>query len=168
MTEAKADQIIYMDAVLTPNASLSNRAFVLVMAGVAGISFVSGMIFLSMGALPVAGFFGLDIIALYLAFRWHRKREVEQTRVVITADTLDLHHRDKRGRERSARMPSAFARIVLDTPVSHASHLRIEHGRTAYVIGRFLTPDERTSLADALRDALRRARSERHGADAVA
>ncbi len=155
--------IVYMDAVLTPNASLSDGAFLVVMTAIAALSFVSGLMFLSIGALPVAGFFGLDALALYLAFRWYRKQAREQTRVVITADTLDLYHIDRRGRRRSASLPSAFARIMLEAPGSPASLLRIEHGRTAYVIGRFLTPEERSSLADALRDALRRAGSERHG-----
>jgi len=164
MTRLPDQQTVYMDAVLTPNDSLSDGAFIVVMAAIAGISFLSGLMFLSIGALPVAGFFGLDVLALYLAFRWHRKRACEQTRVVITADTLDLHHVDRRGRRKSAQLPSAFARIMLDEPGSVRSHVRIEHGHTAYVIGRFLTPDERSSLAEALRDALRRARGERHHA----
>ncbi|MEM7766817.1 MAG: DUF2244 domain-containing protein [Pseudomonadota bacterium] len=167
MPETADKQIVYMDAVLTPNDSLSDRAFILVMAAIAGISFVTGMMFLAMGAAPVAGFFGLDALALYLAWRWHRKRRAERTRVRITADQLGLHHTDRRGREKTAQLPSAFARVMLDTPVTHASQLRIEHGHTAYVIGRFLTPDERASLADALRGALQKARAERHGTPPV-
>lgn len=153
-----------MDAVLTPNASLSRPAFLVVMAALVAVSLISSAMFLSMGALPVVGFFGLDLLALYAAFRWHRSQSVEQTRVVVTADALNLHHTDKRGRSKSATVPAAFARIMLETPVSPTSHLRIEHGRTAYVIGRFLTPEERSSFADALRGALRRARAERYGA----
>ena len=155
---------IYMDAVLTPNNSLSDGAFVLVMGLVAAISFVSGLVFLSMGAVPVAGFFGLDALAIYLAFRWHRRRAVEETRILITADHLRLHHKDRKGREKSAELPSAFARVELDLPARPTSWLRIEHGATAYVIGRFLTPKERETLAKALRVALHRARSERHPA----
>ena len=34
-----------------------------------GLSFVSGMIFVLLGAWPVFGFFGLDVLLVYLAFR---------------------------------------------------------------------------------------------------
>lgn len=164
MRRPASESVIYMDAVLVPNRSLSSRAFTGFMVGVAGVSFLSGMAFLSMGAWPVFGFFGLDALLIWLAFRWHRGRTPEETRVRITADEIELHHRDKKGREKRASLPSAFARIELDEPVDANSWLRIEHGRTAYIIGRFLTPKERSSLADALRQALAKARAERYPA----
>ena len=54
------NEIIYMDAVLRPNQSLSQRGFAIVMAVVGGVSFLTGIAFISMGAIPVIGFFGLD------------------------------------------------------------------------------------------------------------
>lgn len=161
-----ASQTVYFDAVLTPNQSLSPRAFTVIMACVAGLSFLSGMAFLSMGAFPVVGFFGLDALAIYLAFRWHRKGARETTRIVITADEIAMHHVDRRGERRSASVPSAFARVELPRPVGPQSWLTIAHGQRAFVIGRFLTPRERASLADALLDALGRARAERFAGEA--
>jgi uncharacterized membrane protein len=159
-----ANQTIYMDAVLTPNDSLSPRAFQIVMGLTVAMSLVAGLMFLSMGAWPVIGFFGLDALALWFGFRLVRRRNREETRVRVTADTLSMHHRDGKGREKTAEVPAAFARIELDEPVGPTSWLRIEHGQTAYVIGRFLTPKERKSLAAGLRAALQRARAERHPA----
>lgn len=160
MSEPAFGQTIYMDAVLTPNASLSPAAFNLVMAIVAVMSFICGMMFMRMGAWPVLGFFGLDALALYAAFRIIRRRARQETRVRITAEQVDIRHSDHRG-ERTASFPSAFARVELEEPVRPTSWLRIEHGRTAYVIGRFLTPKERKALAEGLRAALQRARCER-------
>ena len=73
MTEP-GQEIIYMDAVLTPNASLSRRAFLLVMGLTVVMSIFSSLIFMPMGAWPVAGFFGLDALALWGAFVWVRRR----------------------------------------------------------------------------------------------
>lgn len=151
-----------MDATLTPNRSLSDRGAAFLIGGIAVLFFLSGLAFLQMGALPVLGFFGLDLIAIWLAFRLSFQRQREETRIVVTADSLQLHHRDARGREKSAKVPSAFARIELEEPLSPTSWLRIEYGQTAYVIGKFLTPDERRSLAQAMRGALAAARSERN------
>lgn len=157
-------ETIYMDAVLTPNRSLSQQGFLVAMSAIAAVFFLTGLMFWSMGALPVLGFFGLDILAIWIAFRISFRRQKEETRVTVTARSIQLHHRDAKGREKLAEVPSAFARVELAEPTGPADWLRIEHGRTAWVIGRFLTPDERKSFAGALRRALSAARSERHPA----
>lgn len=159
-----ADDPIYMDAVLTPNRSLSQRGFTILMVCIAATFSLTGMMFWSMGALPVLGFCGLDILAIWLAFRISFRRQKEETRVTITARTIRLHHRDPKGREKRAELPAAFARVELDEPTGPTDWLRIEHGRSAWIIGRFLTPAERRSLASALRRALSAARAERYSA----
>ncbi len=154
-------ETIYLDATLTPNRSLSERGFAIGMAAIAVVFFLTGLLFYSMGAVPILGFFGLDMFAVWLAFRLSFRKLREQTRVVVTARSIRMHHIDPKGREKEAEVPSAFARVELAEPVTHASWLRIEHGRTAFVIGRFLTPEERQSFAGALREALAAARAER-------
>ena len=155
-------ETIYMDAVLTPNRSLSRKGFLIAMTAIAVTFFLTGLIFLSMGALPVLGFMGLDILAIWLAFRISFSRQKEETRVTVTARTIRLHHKDAKGGEKRAELPSAFARVELDEPAGPASWLRIEHGKTAWIIGRFLTPPERSDFAKALRKALLAAKSERY------
>ena len=56
-------------AIITPHRSLSARGFLLVMALVGGMSFIGGMFFFLMGAWPVIGFLGLDVLLVYWAFR---------------------------------------------------------------------------------------------------
>ncbi|HBF90935.1 MAG TPA: DUF2244 domain-containing protein, partial [Hyphomonas atlantica] len=63
MTEKQ--EIVYMDAVLRPNQSLSERGFAIVMAIVGVVSFATGMMFMALGAVPVIGFFGLDALIFY-------------------------------------------------------------------------------------------------------
>jgi uncharacterized membrane protein len=156
------DEIIYFDAVLTPNRSLSERGFAVVMGIVGLVSFVTGMAFLSMGAVPVIGFFGLDALAIWLAFRWSFRKQSERTFIRITASHLDMLHRKANGEEKRVSVPAGFARVELEEPLRPDSWLRIEHGRTAWIIGRFLTVPERKSLAEALKSALYRAKLERH------
>ena len=159
-----AEETIYMDAVLRPNQSLSERGFAIVMGIVAGVSFLTGIAFLSMGAIPVIGFFGLDALIFYLLFRSSFRKQREETRIIVTASEVRLSHRKLNGAESSAILPTAFARVELDDPLTPTSWLRVEYGKTAYVIGRFLTLPERKSLARALRSALKEARAERFSA----
>ena len=66
--QAPLDPKIF-SALLTPHRSLGPTGFLILMACLGGLSFVSGIIFVSIGAWPVFGFFGLDVLLVYLAFR---------------------------------------------------------------------------------------------------
>ena len=153
---------IYMDAVLTPNASLSPRAFAIVMGLVGILSFAAGILYLTIGAWPVFGFFVLDAAAIWYAFRLSFRSQDQQTRVRVDSEHVHLNHTQKGKPDKSAKLPTAFVRVELEEPATHLSWLRIEHGSRVFVIGRFLTPDERSSFARALRAALSRARQERY------
>ena len=153
---------VYFDATLTPNTALSPRAFLIVMCLVGAMSFVGGMMFLSIGAFPVLGWFGLDALAIWFAFRMNFRNLKEQTQVHVTAENIRLTH-GRPGRDpREATLPTAFTRISLDYPDRRPSELKLAHGQTAYVIGRFLTPRERKSLYRALETAVAKARAERY------
>src|SRR5688572_22145073 len=71
MTDAThfADEPTLFEARLKPHRSLSRAGFVAVMAVIAGVSFTAGTVFLMMGAWPIFGFFGLDVLLVWLAFR---------------------------------------------------------------------------------------------------
>ncbi len=156
------DQIVYMDAVLRPNASLSPRGFAIIMSAIGTISFLVGVSFISMGAIPVAGFMGLDALAIWLAFRHSFRQQREETHILITGDQLSLRHTSPKQEPKYAQFPPAFVRVELDEHANGQTSLRIEHGKRAFIIGRFLTISERESLALAMRRALQQARAERY------
>ena len=157
-------ETVYFDATLTPNRSLSPRAFTVVMAVVVAMSFFAGLAFVSMGAFPVIGFFGLDALVIWLAFQWSFRSLKQETRVRVTAEQIDLLHTRPGQKPREARLPTAFTRVHLDFPDRRPSELKLAHAGKAWVIGRFLTPDERKTLKSALETAIWRARNERHPA----
>lgn len=158
----EATEIVYFDATLTPNRSLSPRAFLIVMGVVAAMSFIAGLSFVSFGAFPVIGFFGLDALAIWFAFHLSFRALKQETRVRITADQIDLLHTRPGQKPREARLPTAFAKVRLDFPARKPSELKLAHAGTAWVIGRFLTPAERKSLKAALESAIWRAQNERY------
>ena len=104
-------ETIYLDALLTPNRSLSERGFAIGMAIVAVVFFLTGLMFWSMGAAPILGFFGLDMLAVWLAFRLSFRKLREQTHITVTARQIRMRHLDAKGREKIAEVPTAFARV---------------------------------------------------------
>ena len=55
-------------ATLTPHRSLTRQGFVILMSAIAGLSFGIGLFFYIIGAWPVVGFMGLDVVLIWWAF----------------------------------------------------------------------------------------------------
>ncbi len=149
----------YFDAVLHPNRSLGGRGFLLLMISLVALSFISGIVFISVGAWPVFGFFGLDVLLIYVAFRasYRSGRLVETVR--LTDDALEVRRIDAYGRGASWRVPPLWAKVEVDNPGEHDCRIVVRSHGESVVLGAFLSPRERKELADALRSALSRMRS---------
>ena len=154
--------VLYFDAELTPNRSLSPKAFTLVMSIVAAMSFIAGLSFMTMGAFPIIGFFGLDALAIWVAFQLSFRALRQVTHVEVTAERIQIRHTRPGKPEKVVDIPTLFARIDLIFPERRPSELRISYGGTVWAIGRFLTGGERRDLCSALKDAVGRARLERY------
>ncbi len=141
-------------AVLTPHRSLGPRGFLLLMAAVAGVSFISGVAFYLTGAWPVSGFFGLDVLLIYIAFRLnYRSGRIYET-VDLTPAVLTLRRIHPSGRTEQFDCNPYWARVNLREWPDGRTDLRIaSHGREL-AFGRFLTDDERRDFAGALKQAL--------------
>jgi len=85
-------------AVVTPHRSLNGAGFLVVMVAVSGISFVAGLVFLLLGAWPVFGFFGLDVLLIYWAFRANYRAAAAFEEVTVTASELRVRKVSHRGK----------------------------------------------------------------------
>jgi len=148
---------VFFDAVLHPHRSLSPRGFAAVIAAAAGALFAVGLLFFLLGAWPVIGFCGLELLLLYLAFRVNYRAARACERIRLSDTGLEIVHMNADGAvARAWRFPPNWLRVTLDEPPDHDSPLLLSsHGRSLSV-GRFLTAEERMELAQALRAALAR------------
>jgi uncharacterized membrane protein len=153
---------IYLDAVLEPPRSLSPRGFNRVMMVLGTFSVLVSLAFLAAGAWPVVGFLGLEILVLWLVFRFSFRAQRARTYVRVTAEAVDVRKVDGWGRERRASLAAHFARVEFDRAADGPNALRLAASRRAYVVGEFLTPRERETFARRLAQAISDARRERH------
>ncbi|MCF4166863.1 DUF2244 domain-containing protein [Zavarzinia compransoris] len=152
MTISDTDRL-WFDAVLSPHRSLGPRAFALLMIAVAVISFVSGMLFLMLGAWPVMGFFGLDALLIWFAFRANYRAARAFERVRLTDRDFTVDRVDAKGRHRHYRFEPSWARIQVDIRDEDDNQICVtSHGRR-FVFAECLSAAERLDLADALRVA---------------
>jgi uncharacterized membrane protein len=146
-------------AVLTPHRSLGHAGFLVLMLVFGGISFVSGMLFLMMGAWPIFGFFGLDVLLLYLAFRLNYRHAAAYEEVKVTPVALTVRKVSHRGQAREWVLNPLWVRLdkVVHEEFGIERLLLVSRGRHLS-IANFLGPDEKASFAKALGNALNEAR----------
>jgi uncharacterized membrane protein len=145
---------VFLDAVLAPHRSLSRRGFNLLMLIVGGVSFVYGVAFLLMGAWPVFGFLGLDVLLIWLAFRANYRSARQTERVRLVEDGLTVDRIDVRGAQRRWRFQPYWLRVVFEEENEDTNRLFItSHGRTL-ALATFLGPTQRREFAARLRGAL--------------
>ena len=152
---------VFFDAVLQPNPPLSARAQFAVLSLVAAVNFALGIVFMLRGAWPIAPFLGADVVLLAWAFRASRRAAGRSERVTLTPSELRIAKRPVRGCPSETALNPYWVRVVLEDDVLPAQRLTLwSHGK-ATELGSFLAPDDRASLADALKAALRAAKEYR-------
>ncbi|WP_298723553.1 DUF2244 domain-containing protein [uncultured Ferrovibrio sp.] len=140
-------------AELRPHRSLGARGFLILMLAVGAVNFTAGIAFWIAGAWPVFGFCGLEVLLLWLAFRASYRQSRAREYIQLDQDSLTVCRRDAKGAERVWRLQPYWLRVECADDDEQARLKIWSHGR-ALSLGEFLSPDERRSLADALREAL--------------
>jgi uncharacterized membrane protein len=154
------DEKPIFSAVLKPHRSLSSTGFMLVMMALVACSFTAGFAFWLMGAWPVVGFFGLDILLVQLAFRLNYRAARASEEISVFRDRVTVRQTKPNGRFLDAAFNPYWARLVVDRhPEIGVTRVGLRsHGSRLDIAG-FLGPRERESFATALGAALTRARS---------
>ena len=147
-------------ASLRPYRSLSPRGFMFVMLALVSCSFTAGLAFWSMGAWPVVGFFGLDILLVQLAFRLNYRQALASEEIVVFRHRMTVTSTSPKGETRAAEFNPYWAKIEVERhPEAGVTRVTIaSHGKRLDIAG-FLGPWERESFAKALGSALAEARA---------
>jgi uncharacterized membrane protein len=146
-------------AMLTPHRSLGRVGFLILMVLFGGISFVTGMLFLVIGAWPVFGFFGLDVLLLYWAFRLNYRHADAYEQVTVTPSTLKVRKVSHLGRAREWVLNPLWVKLdKIELEEFGIDRLFLISRGRKLTIASFLGPDEKASFARELGNALSEAR----------
>jgi uncharacterized membrane protein len=153
------DQPKLFSARLTPHRSLNRTGFLVLMAFLAAVSFAAGIAFLLMGAWPVFGFFGLDVLVIYWAFRVNFRRAGAVEEISVTPSELRVRRVSHRGHVVEWVLNPLWVRLDQKTHAEFGIErlYLVSKGRRVS-IGSFLGADEKASFAKALLAALQAAK----------
>jgi uncharacterized membrane protein len=146
-------------ALLTPHRSLNRTGFLVLMAVLSVISFAAGLAFWLMGAWPVFGFFGLDVLAVYWAFRMNFRHARATEEITVTPSELRVRRVSHRGHVVEWVLNPLW--VQLDQRI-HAEFgierlYLLSRGRRVSIAS-FLGAEEKASFAKALTAALQAAK----------
>jgi uncharacterized membrane protein len=153
------DQPTLFSARVTPHRSLNRTGFTLLMGFIGIVSFVAGLAFCLMGAWPVLGFFGLDVLVIYWAFRLNFRSASASEDIVLTPSELRVRRVSHRGHVVEWTLNPLWVQLEKtgDPEFGIERLYLISRGRRLS-IGYFLGPEEKESFSKALLAALQTAK----------
>jgi len=144
---------------LFPHRSLGPKGFVALMAFIGATSFACGLFFFMIGAWPVVGFVGLDVFAIWLAFRLSYRQARAYEEVAVWPHALRLRQVSAAGRVSEHEFNPSWARLRVERHEEFGITAMALTGQGREVaLGAFLNPDDRESFATAFAQALAVAR----------
>jgi len=142
-------------AMLTPHRSLNRAGFLILMAFLSLVSFAAGVTFLMLGAWPVFGFFGLDVLAVYFAFRTNFARATAREEISVTPTELRVRRVSHHGAVSEFSFNPLWVRLDRQVHEEYGiERLALVSRGKSLTIASFLGPDEKASFAKALTTAL--------------
>jgi uncharacterized membrane protein len=160
MSDTKAAEEPIFRALLTPYRSLGRQGFIIVMSILGVTWLVTGLFFMSIGAWPVFGFFGLDFLAIYIAFRLNYRAARMREEVTVSRTSLDIRKVTPSGQEEAHRFNPFWARFrVVRHEELGITGMAVESSGRQVSLGSFLNPDDRESFARAFSGALATAKA---------
>ncbi len=157
--DPQAPQPELFSALLTPHRSLNRTGFLVLMGFLSTVSFAAGLAFLLMGAWPVFGFFGLDVLVIYWAFRVNFRDAKATEEIRVTPSELRIRRVSHRGQVVEWVLNPLWVQLDQKTHAEFGIEklYLVSKGRSIS-IARFLGADEKASFAKALNAALQAAR----------
>ena len=155
MAETNSADAPVFQALLTPYRSLGTRGFATLMGVLLFVWLTIGAVFLKLGAWPVFGFFGLDVLAIYIAFRLNYRAARVREEVRLSRTSLNIRKVPPSGKAEEYHFNPFWTRFRIDRHDEVGiTDMAVEMRGKRVSLGSFLNPDDRESFATAFGKAL--------------
>jgi uncharacterized membrane protein len=153
--DQSADPILFL-AEVTPHRSLSARGLRLIIGFVCAVSLCTTTLFWHLGAWPIAGFNGAEILLALFLLRAHHKSAREREVLLLSEAGFKVQRFDSRGGASELVLPAGWLNVILTERPGRVPGLYLAaRGQQIEVACRLGEPEKR-DLAEALEGALHR------------
>ena len=141
---------------LYPYRSLNKTGFIILMLVLTIISFIAGLMFMKNGAWPVFGFFGLDVLLVYIFFKINFKSGKKKEILILTKNQLIVEYYDSKKILKTCYLDANWLKIHLSKLKNEMSKLKISSKNKSVIIGSFLRHQEKIAVVRSLKKALKK------------
>jgi uncharacterized membrane protein len=148
-------EAVVFSARLTPHRSLSRKGHIILFSFIIGVSFLISIPFYLLGALPVVGFFGLDVALLMVAFCVSNQRGRAYEELILTPIELMFRRMTWRGRLSEYKFNPLWVKLAREEHAEYGTQsIALVEGKRSVEMGAFLGAEEKADFAGALKEAL--------------
>ena len=122
------------------------------------ISFVAGIIFMIKGAWPVFGFFGLDVLLVYIFFKINFRSGKKKEILILTKNQLIVEFYNSKKISKTYYLDATWLQIHLSKLKNEMSKLKISSKKKSIIVGSFLRHQEKIAVVRSLKKALKKYR----------
>eukprot|EP01037_Dinobryon_pediforme_P006704 gene6704-6775_t len=146
-------------AVIVPHRSLPERHMRRLFYFICAMCGISASAFVWLGAWPVGGFTGLELLLAAVLFRLNARAVRGSELVLLTGNGLRVLRTDPDGTRREIVLPPAWLNVVVEERPGRVPGVLLVARDRRVEIARSLGEEEKRDLAAALAEALMRLRS---------
>jgi len=139
---------------LRPNRSGTLRGVHIIMGFLLFVFIPTGFVFTLLGAWPVFGFMGAELLLLYGAMRLNQRTTQAVERLSMTQGAFTVERVDPWGQQHLWEFQPQWLRVDLDQPNEFIAHLSLTSRGQRLSLGRFLSPQEKSDAAAHIKGAL--------------
>ncbi len=149
------------EAVIVPHRSLSRRGLRLLLAGIALLCAINAAVSIRIGAWPVGGFTGVELLLAAVLFRLNATAARASEMLLLTPEALRIVRSDPKGRRQERVLSPGWLTVQMEERPGRVPALWLGSGGVREEVGRSLGEAEKRDLARALAEALHRWRNPR-------
>ena len=143
----------FLNLTISPHRSLSKGGFKILMLIVTLLCLTGGIIFWFLGAWPVFGFFGLDILLVYIAFKVSYRRGEIYEKLFIVSKKFKIYRGFPSGKLQEWELNPYWAHVELVTQNKN-TQLIIRSEDKVVSVGSFLNVVAKERLKDTISDSI--------------
>ena len=144
---------IFLDLTVLPYRSLSKKGFKYLMIWVTSIFLGIGIFFWKIGAWPVFGFLGLDVLMVYYAFKINYKSGEIYENLRLFDKSFEITRIFPSGKKQTWDLEPYWAKAEI-TGLRNNKNLVIKSKEKMVLVGSFLNINDKKKLLEKIQEAL--------------
>ena len=151
---------ILLEAYLSPSVAIKLSAVRWILSLFGCVCVLVGVTFALIGAQPVLGFMGIEIILLFAVYRFCVRNSRMAEQIILSGQSLLFRRIDRYGNISITNLEPLWLRVEIGRAKGVFRHIILASKGRTYKVGVFLAPEEKVVLLNTLQRALMKLRTE--------